>query len=663
MIQSCLVVLAAGCVGPSREARAEMESAKPLLISAHRGGGRVHAPDNSLPNIEHAMELGVPLIELDLRATADGGLVLWHDPSAPGTLFGLDDEAPVRWGELDRAAVERLRYTAEAGGRTWTDLCVLDADEVVRRFRDRIGFHLDIKDTPVERVLELIDTHEIADRSIVASPDINHLAEVKRRRPGVVCEWAQNTLGRRQSDEGEWVWLDPEPQLQDFRDALGLACGVGVEMLCTKGLTPEKVALCREYGVTVRPSVNTLGTGDGAKYVAMGVEWLLCDDPERVKSTATVSRGSAAVAPASATASSWFSASREEVESWPLIGVNLIKEAPTAADGEPLIAIRSPGAVRCRELDGAGRDKYTSLTPYGFVFHLRVRSPEAQPWIRVTWPGVAVRRVLTGKDDCQIEPAADGFRFRLGTSRADPSKLTQRLPTEPGINFIVFHNDEASRAGAYAQGPWPETAVRSHLNYLFAARQALIRLGLTGAERGFSEEFNLFGFETNFPRGHVDHPPHFHIMMNWEKWDDVQVTHFRLDANGRITHNDWQCRGEHRRHEVGETCRLTLPDQSCVLELTITPERNLELRRAGGRTVELRPDQETGDPSVAVEVVEAGRRLASAAANDNARDGLLTVTYVHYDETPARTDTETFRYDPDTAREVAPEADETELRE
>jgi glycerophosphoryl diester phosphodiesterase len=658
MVQSCLVVLAAGCVGLGVRARAETQSTRPLLISAHRGGGRIHAPDNSLPNIEHAIELGVPLIEVDLRATADGRLVLWHDPSAARTLFGLDGEGAVRWSEMDRAAVERLRYSAEAGGRTWTDLRVLDADEVVGRFRDRIGFHLDIKDTPVERVLGLIDTHQIADRSIVAGPDINRLAEVKRHRPGVVCEWAQNTLGRRQDEAGEWVWLDDESQLQDFRDALGLACGVGVEMLCTKGLTPEKVALCREYAVTVRPSVNTLGTGDGAKYVAMGVEWLLCDDPERVKRVATMSRGSAAVAPASTTVSSWFSAWREEIESWPLIGVNLIKEAPTAGDDEPLIAIGSPGAVRWRELDGADRDKYTSLTPYGFVFHLRVRSPEDQPWIRVTWPGTPVRRVLTGKDDCQIEPAADGFRFRLGTSRADPSKLTQRLPAEPGINFIVFHNDEARRAGPYAQGPWPETAIRSHLNYLFAARQALIRLGLTGADRGFSEQFNLYGFETNFPRGHVDHPPHFHIMMNWEKWEDVQVTHFRLDDSGRITHNDWQCRGEHRHYETGETCQLTLPDGRCVLELTIAPQQNLELRRPGGETVELRPDQETSDPSVAVEVVQAGRRLVSAAAEDNVREGLLMATYIRYDETPPRTDTETFRYDRDTAREVAPEADE-----
>jgi glycerophosphoryl diester phosphodiesterase len=651
MLQQYLMLFLAG-LAAADGAAAELEVPRRLLLSAHRGGGRVYAPDNSLPNLEHAVQLGVPLAELDLRVTADGGLVLWHDGSAPRALFGLLGEGVLRWSEMDRAAIGRLRYSAEAGGRTWTDLAVLDADEVVRRFRERVGLHLDVKDTPVERVLKLIADHEIADRCIVMSDDLGTLAEVKRRRPEVVCEWTQNTLGRRQNDQGEWVPLDRDAQLQDFRDALGSANGLGVEMLCTKGLDAEKVALCRGYGVTVRPSASELAAGDGAAYLKMGVEWLLCDDPERVQKAAPALRGREAIAPGSTTVRSWLVASRKQTESWTLIGVNLIKEKQTAVAQEPLLRIGSPGAVRYRELDNAGHDKYTSLTPHGFVFHLRVRAPETQPWTDVFWPDVPVRRVLTGKADCRPEPTPDGFRFRLGTSTADPAKLTQQLPAEAGISFLVFHNDEARRAGYYATGQWPEKAIRAQLNYLFAARQALVRLGLTGEQRGFKEQFNLYGFETNFPRGHVDHPSHFHLMMNWEKWDDVQVTHYRLDEGGRITQNDYQCRDQHRRFGVGEACRLTLPDGRCVLELTITPDRNLELRRPGGRTVELRPDQTTGDSAVAVDVVEGGRRLASAVAEDNVRVGLLTVTFVHYDETPPRTVTERFRYDPDTAKEI-----------
>ena len=655
MNHSWSVVLAVGVLLVQRLAHAGETTPRPLLISAHRAGGRVFAPDNSLPNIEHAVDLGVPLVEVDLRPTADGGLVLWHDSSAPRTLFGLGDEGVVRWSELDREAISQLRYSAEAGGRNWSDLRVLDAAEVIGQFRDRVGFHLDLKDTPVERILKLITDHDLADRCIVMSSDIRDLVEVKRRRPDLVCEWPRNTLGRRQNDAGEWVWLDRQAQLGDYREALGLACGIGIEMLCTKGLDAEKVALCREYGVTVRPSANELAAGDGSEYLEMGVEWLLCDDPERVRAAARADRGRDEVAPAATTVSAWFAARREEMSGWPLIGVHLIQSKPTPVDREPLIRVGSPGAVRHRELGHAGHDKYTALTPHGFLFNLRVRSPEEQPWIHVKWPEHPVRRVLTGKQDCAVQPTPAGFRFRLGTSHGDPTKLTQRFPAEPGINFLVFHNNETRRAGAYADGPWPEAGVRSHLNHLCAARQALIRLGLTGEDRGFKEQFNLYGFETNFPRGHVDHPPHFHIMMNWEKWDDVQVTHYRLDDKGRITHNDWQCHGEHKRYGVGEMCKLTLPDGRCVLELTITPDRNLQLHRPGGPKVELRPDRDTGDPSVAIEVVGGEHRLVTASADDNVREGVLTVTYVHHDETPPRTVTETYRYDPDTAIPIAAE--------
>ena len=58
---------------------------------------------------------------------------------------------------------------------------------------------------------------------------------------------------------------------------------------------------------------------------------------------------------------------------------------------------------------------------------------------------------------------------------------------------------------------------------------------------------------------------------------------------------------------------------------------------------------------MAVEVVGDEHRLVTASADDNVREGVLTVTYVHHDETPPRTVTETYRYDPDTAMPIAAE--------
>ncbi len=59
---------------------------RPLLV-AHRGGAG-HRPENTLAAIEHALELGVDVIEVDVRCSADQELVLLHDESLDRTTNG-----------------------------------------------------------------------------------------------------------------------------------------------------------------------------------------------------------------------------------------------------------------------------------------------------------------------------------------------------------------------------------------------------------------------------------------------------------------------------------------------------------------------------------------------------------------------------------------------
>ena len=48
-------------------------------LQAHRGG-RGLLPENTLPAFEHALSLGVDTLELDIGVTADGVVVITHDP-------------------------------------------------------------------------------------------------------------------------------------------------------------------------------------------------------------------------------------------------------------------------------------------------------------------------------------------------------------------------------------------------------------------------------------------------------------------------------------------------------------------------------------------------------------------------------------------------------
>ncbi|MFE3572532.1 glycerophosphodiester phosphodiesterase, partial [Bacillus subtilis] len=51
---------------------------------AHRGFGQ-GAAENSLAAVQQAVDLGFECVEIDVRITSDGHLVVWHDPVLPAS--------------------------------------------------------------------------------------------------------------------------------------------------------------------------------------------------------------------------------------------------------------------------------------------------------------------------------------------------------------------------------------------------------------------------------------------------------------------------------------------------------------------------------------------------------------------------------------------------
>lgn len=72
-----------------------------VLVVAHRGLWR-SAPENSLPALEAAIQAGVDIIEIDIRKTKDGQLVLMHDQTLDRTTNGKGNVSDRYWSELQR---------------------------------------------------------------------------------------------------------------------------------------------------------------------------------------------------------------------------------------------------------------------------------------------------------------------------------------------------------------------------------------------------------------------------------------------------------------------------------------------------------------------------------------------------------------------------------
>lgn len=91
-----VVLLALAWAGPA--------GAQPL-VAAHRGGAALW-PENSLLAFRNALALGVDFVETDVHLTADGELVILHDPTLDRTTSGTGAVGDRRLADLARV---RLR--------------------------------------------------------------------------------------------------------------------------------------------------------------------------------------------------------------------------------------------------------------------------------------------------------------------------------------------------------------------------------------------------------------------------------------------------------------------------------------------------------------------------------------------------------------------------
>jgi len=142
-----------------------------VLQIAHRGGNG-GTEDYQPANLHRIAALGTHLVEIDVRTTADGHLVLHHDP-----------EVVVDGQSIVIAACPAEELTALAPGR------VHAAASVIRTARQAgLGVYADIKEVPepgVDRLIELLSAEEMLGRVILASAEAETVARCAAYGPDV----------------------------------------------------------------------------------------------------------------------------------------------------------------------------------------------------------------------------------------------------------------------------------------------------------------------------------------------------------------------------------------------------------------------------------------------------------------------------------------------
>ncbi|MDO6432289.1 glycerophosphodiester phosphodiesterase family protein [Flavitalea sp. BT771] len=107
-----------------------------FVVIAHRGN-HVKVPENTVASVNEAILCGADYVEMDLRTTKDGRLVLSHDASVDRMTNGKGNVRDLAFEEI-----EKLKVGAD-GGEAYR---VPTFEDVLNACKGRINIYLDFKD-------------------------------------------------------------------------------------------------------------------------------------------------------------------------------------------------------------------------------------------------------------------------------------------------------------------------------------------------------------------------------------------------------------------------------------------------------------------------------------------------------------------------------------
>jgi glycerophosphoryl diester phosphodiesterase len=115
------------------------EHAERPAVVAHRGASG-YAPENTMAAFEMAVQMGADYIELDVRMSRDGELVVMHDAAVDRTTDGSGLVHELAWRELRQLDAGAWFGSGYAGER------IPSLQEVLERFAGRIGLLIELKE-------------------------------------------------------------------------------------------------------------------------------------------------------------------------------------------------------------------------------------------------------------------------------------------------------------------------------------------------------------------------------------------------------------------------------------------------------------------------------------------------------------------------------------
>ena len=238
------------------------------LVSAHRGGAGPSFPENCMATFEATVRSGWSMLEIDLRTSKDGVIVLMHDPTLDRTTNG---KGPVK--DYTLAQLRELRLKDRQGKLTEHGIPTLD--EAMQWARGKALLALDKKEVPVKEVVRVITQHRAESYALLMAYSINEAKECYALNPEVMMEVMMGTRERYEEFARSGVpWANAiafvghtqTPDVQLCRDirAKGASCMAGTSRNIDRQLLTGRVTtaepLQAEYRALLERGVDVIET-------------------------------------------------------------------------------------------------------------------------------------------------------------------------------------------------------------------------------------------------------------------------------------------------------------------------------------------------------------------------------------------------------------------
>jgi glycerophosphoryl diester phosphodiesterase len=132
---------------------------KEIIVVAHRADWR-NAPENSLRAIQNCIDMGVDMIEIDVRKTKDGHLVLMHDKTIDRTTTGTGLVSDITFEELQKL------FLMDGTGQP-TRKKVPTLKEALELSKDKILVNLDKSYDIFDKCFEVVKETGMQDQVII----------------------------------------------------------------------------------------------------------------------------------------------------------------------------------------------------------------------------------------------------------------------------------------------------------------------------------------------------------------------------------------------------------------------------------------------------------------------------------------------------------------